>query len=169
MSSQLNNPLDNSDIPIKNTEKTITGGYFQSMEQAKEMKLYLENLKLLGALQGEDGDTELTVNVGKKANGQSATRKLKLKDMVPKESEFDRTRKVVISQLNGMTDDELRQWMARFGSDNIFHLSELITSYIIDKKKRDEAFKVFEVWTQASASTSKSTSSGSKSEIGSEE
>ena len=48
MSGELYNRLDNSDVPIKENKHSIVGGYFQSLEQASEMKLYLENLKLFG-------------------------------------------------------------------------------------------------------------------------
>lgn len=147
----LNNPLDNSDVPIKETDKSAVGGYFQSIEQAKQYKLYLENLELLTKL--SYATATLPVTVGKDKDGHEVKKFLPVNQMIPKESEFDRTRKVVIIKLNTMSDDELRQWMARFGSDNIFHLSELISSYIIDKKKRDEAFNKFEVWQDKSFTT----------------
>ena len=147
MSGEFNNKLDNSDVPIKETRKTMTGGYFQSEEQAKEMKLYLENLKLLAEFAGDEGEKKLKMTVGYKPDGTAIVKEIATKELIPKESEFDRVRRVIIANLNKMKDDELRVWMARFGSDNIFELSALITSYSLDKKKRDEAFTKFQVWT----------------------
>ena len=157
MSSQLNNPLDNSDVPIRENKHSIVGGYFQSLEAASEMKLYLENLKLLAEMGERNAGTKafegtaakvIQIDVG--ADPADKTKRLykpvKLGDLLPKESEFDRGRRIVISKLNAMNDDELRVWMARFGSDSIFELSALITSYGLDKKKRDEAFDKFNIW-----------------------
>ena len=144
MSGQLNNSLDNSEVPIKEDKHSIVGGYFQSIEQASQMKLYLENLKLLSEI--STSEAKVKIQVGKKANGDAIEKELFIKDLAPKESEFDRLRRVVIVKLNSMSDDVLRVWFARFGTDNIFELSSLVTSYALDKKKRDEAFNEFNVW-----------------------
>ena len=144
MSAEFNNPLDNSDVPIKDNKHSAVGGYFQSIEQASEYKLYLENLKLISELKASTA--KLSINVGKKADGTPINKDVDIKDLIPKESEFERCRRVIISNLNKMTDDDMRIWMARFGTDNIFELSGRITSYQLDKKKRDEAFEKFNVW-----------------------
>ena len=143
MSGKYNNDLDNSEVPIKQDEHNTMIG-FESEAQARQYKLYLENLKLMAELtEGSTlGDTKIKIKLTKEGKGQSVP----LSSLVPKESEFDRIRKVIISRLNAMPDDVLRQWMSRFGTDNIFVLSGRIASYQLDKKKRDEAFTAFDVW-----------------------
>lgn len=155
MSSEFNNPLDNSDVPIRDTKKSATV-MFESPEQASEYKLYLETLKLLGEMQGKKaradgtGDanapTRIPVLIGKKANGDKNEKWLAINELVPVESEFQCLRKWVITQLNTMEDEQLRIWMSRFGTDNIFILSGRIAAYQLDKKKRDEAFTKFNAW-----------------------
>ena len=152
MSGEFNNKLDNSDVPIKENKQTTVGGYFQSPTQAAELKLYLENLKLIADIQAKDkasggyNDIEIEQVVGYQTNGTPIKKKIKIVDMLPKEDEFQRCRRVIIVELNKMKDDDLRVWMARFGSDNIFELSGLITSYGLDKKKREAAFDKFNIW-----------------------
>jgi len=142
--SEYNNPLDNSDVPIRDNKHSAVGGLFESVEQAQQYKLYLENLRLISEL--KKSKETLVISVGKKADGSPATKEVKISELIPKESEFERIRRVVIAQLNIMSDDDLRQWMARFGTDALFELSSRISSYLLDKKKRDEAYKKFDVW-----------------------
>jgi hypothetical protein len=144
MSAEYNNPLDNSDVPIRDNSKSAVGGLFESVEQAQQYKLYLENLKLIAEI--KKSTDKLKITVGKKDDGTPLEREVLLSDLIPKESEFERVRRVVIANLNKMSDDEIRVWMARFGTDNVFELSGRITSYQLDKKKRDEAFNKFNVW-----------------------
>jgi hypothetical protein len=148
MSNEFNNPLDNSDVPIRDTKHSAVGGMFQSIEQAHEYKLYLENLKLYSELTDVTGvgGKKITINVGKDSSGAAKTKDVLLKDLVPKESEFERVRRVTIATLNKMEDDKIRVQMARFGTDNVFELSARITAYLLDKKKRDEAYKEFDAW-----------------------
>jgi hypothetical protein len=148
MSNEFNNPLDNSDVPIRDTKHSAVGGMFQSIEQAHEYKLYLENLKLYSELTDEKGvgGRKIEINVGKDSAGNAVTKPVTLKDLVPKESEFERVRRVTIATLNKMADEELRVQMARFGTDNVFELSARITAYLLDKKKRDEAYTKFDAW-----------------------
>ena len=151
MSSEYNNPLDNSDVPIRDNKHSAVGGMFESVDQASQYKLYLENLKLVAELKDAAGlgAKKLKMIVGKKPDGSPAEKEVTIADLVPVESEFERIRRVTISNLNKMasTDqDKLRQWMARFGTDNLFELSGRISSYIMDKKRRDDAFSAFSVW-----------------------
>ena len=145
MSGKYNNSLDNSEVPIKEDEHNTMIG-FESESQARQYKLYLENLKLMAEL-AASGDA-LEVGIGKNSAGKELFQTLLIKDLVPKESEFDRLRKTIISKLNQMTDSDLRQWMSRFGTDNIFVLSGRISAYQLDKRKRDEAFTKFNVWVE---------------------
>ena len=50
MSRELNNPLDNSDVPIRENKHSAVGGLFESIEQAQQYKLYLETLTLVASL-----------------------------------------------------------------------------------------------------------------------
>ena len=63
---------------------------------------------------------------------------------MPKESEFERYRRVCISKLNKMADSQLRIWMARFGTDDLFELSARITSSQLEKKRSNEAYNAFD-------------------------
>ncbi len=147
MSGKYNNDLDNSEVPIKQDEHNTMIG-FESEAQARQYKLYLENLKLMAELTPDSdlGKKALQMVVGVDKDGKPVIQDVTLASLVPKESEFDRVRKVIISKLNAKPDSELRQWMSRFGTDNIFILSGRIASYQLDKKKRDEAFTAFDVW-----------------------
>lgn len=147
MSGKFNNDLDNSEVPIKEDEHNIMPG-FESEQQARQYKLYLENLKLMAELKASTDIIKLFVGQKKKGDGtlEDVNKEVKIADLVPKESEFDRIRKVIISQLNQMKDEDLRKWMSRFGTDNIFVLSGRISAYQLDKKKRDEAYDNFNVW-----------------------
>ena len=147
MSKELNNPLDNSDVPIRDNKHSAVGGLFESVEQAQQYKLYLETLKLVAEIKKSTDTMEIVVGQ-KLVSGTMTDIKstVSIKNLIPKESEFERVRRVVISKLNGMNDDTLRVWMSRFGTDNIFELSSRITSYQLDKKKRDEAYTQFNVW-----------------------
>ena len=147
MSKELNNPLDNSDVPIRDNKHSAVGGLFESVEQAQQYKLYLETLTLVAKLKKSTDTMEIVVGQ-KLVSGKMTdiTQTVDIKNLIPKESEFERVRRVVISNLNKMSDDTLRVWMSRFGTDNIFELSSRITSYQLDKKKRDEAFTQFNVW-----------------------
>ncbi len=147
MSGKFNNDLDNSEVPIKEDEHNIMPG-FESEQQARQYKLYLENLKLMAELKKSDQTLKLFVGQKKSGDGTvvDVNKEVNIKDLVPKESEFDRIRKVIIAQLNIMKDEDLRKWMSRFGTDNIFVLSGRISAYQLDKKKRDEAYDNFNVW-----------------------
>ncbi len=147
MSGKFNNDLDNSEVPIKEDEHNIMPG-FESEQQARQYKLYLENLKLMAELKKSPETLTLFVGQKKGTDGrvEDVNKDVRIADLVPKESEFDRIRKVIISQLNQMKDEDLRKWMSRFGTDNIFVLSGRISAYQLDKKKRDEAYDNFNVW-----------------------
>ena len=142
MSSTYNNPLDNSDVPIRDNKHSAVGGYFQSTEQASQYKLYLETLELVARL--KKSTDKMTINIGVKADGSAATQTIDIKDLIPKESEFERNRRICISKLNMMTDASLRVWMARFGTDDIFELSSRITASQLEKRRANEAYAEFD-------------------------
>ena len=144
MSSTYNNKLDNSDVPIKDNQHSAVGGLFESVTQASQYKLYLETLELVAKLK-KSADT-MSISVGVRADGSSIIKDVKVADLIPKESEFERCRRVCISNLNKMSDAELRIWMARFGTDDLFELSSRITSSQLEKKRANEAFTKFDVW-----------------------
>jgi hypothetical protein len=84
--SDYNNKLDNSDVPIRDNKHSAVGGLFESVTQASQYKLYLETLKLIAEIKAGDG--ALDIQVGVKANGDPLMTKVKIADLVPKESEF---------------------------------------------------------------------------------
>ena len=124
--SDYNNKLDNSDVPIRDNKTSAVGGLFESVTQASQYKLYLETLKLIAEIKKSTDVMQIDVGVG--ADGKTVvTKEVKIADLVPKESEFERFRRVCISRLNKMDDATLRIWMARYGTDSLFELSSRIT------------------------------------------
>ena len=144
--SDYNNKLDNSDVPIRDNKKSAVGGLFQSNEQASQYTLYLETLQLIASI--KKSEDKMKIEVGVDADGNSVIKEVKIADLVPKESEFERFRRVCISRLNKMEDATLRVWMARFGTDDLFELSSRITASQIEKKRGAEAFAKFDYWTE---------------------
>ena len=145
--SSYNNPLDNSDVPIRDNKHSAVGGLFESVTQASQYKLYLETLELVARLK-KSGD-KMVISVGVDSKGVQQVREVFIKDLVPKESEFERCRRVCISNLNKMSDATLRIWFARYGTDDLFILSSRITASQLEKKRANEAFAEFDVWKDA--------------------
>ena len=139
--SDYNNKLDNSDVPIRDNKKSAVGGLFQSTEQASQYKLYLETLQLIAEI--KKSEDKMKIEVGVDDKNQAIVREVRIADLVPKESEFERYRRVCISNLNKMPDSTLRIWMARFGTDDLFELSSRITASQLEKKRGNEAFATF--------------------------
>ena len=144
--SDYNNKLDNSDVPIRDNKKSAVGGLFESVTQATQYKLYLETLQLIASI--KKSEDKMKIDVGVDADGNAVIKEVKIADLVPKESEFERFRRVCISRLNKMEDATLRVWMARFGTDDLFELSSRITASQIEKKRGAEAFAKFDYWTE---------------------
>ena len=144
--SDYNNKLDNSDVPIRDNKKRAVGGLFESVTQATQYKLYLETLQLIASI--KKSEDKMKIDVGVDADGNAVIKEVKIADLVPKESEFERFRRVCISRLNKMEDATLRVWMARFGTDDLFELSSRITASQIEKKRGAEAFAKFDYWTE---------------------
>ena len=144
--SDYNNKLDNSDVPIRDNKKSAVGGLFESVTQASQYKLYLETLQLIASI--KKSEDKMKIDVGVDADGNAVIKEVKIADLVPKESEFERFRRVCISRLNKMEDATLRVWMARFGTDDLFELSSRITASQIEKKRGAEACAKFDYWTE---------------------
>jgi hypothetical protein len=128
---------DNSDVKI-GSEGNHVGGLYKSISEAQHMKLYLENLKLMASV-GASKD-ELTIKVGE------TEKKVLISSLIPKESEFERVRKIVISNLNGMTDDALRGYQAKYDADSIFELSGKIANFMLDQRRKNAAYADIEKW-----------------------
>ena len=70
MGENYNNSLDNSEVPHKNDENNTLPG-FESERQARQFKLYLENLKLLAEFQStEYNDKKIKIKIGKGSDGK---------------------------------------------------------------------------------------------------
>lgn len=141
------NKLDNSDVQLSKDNKDVVGGLYNSMNEAQAMKVYLETLKLTAELQASTGKIKMRVQVPhadptKRALGEMEDKEVgvDVSALIPKESEFERTRKVIISKINQKTDNELRELMARFDSDSTWELSSKIANYVLDQRKRTKAF-----------------------------
>lgn len=153
------NKLDNSDVQLSKDSKEVVGGMFNSVSEAQTMKTYLETLKLTAEIKakatearGKTTDAEraktggamlikVEVPDGTTGKTKSEERLVFLDDLIPAESEFERARKVIIAKINGKTDSELRELMARFDSESTWDLSSKITNYVLDQRKRNSAYE----------------------------
>ena len=128
---------DNSDVSINNK------GLFDGQKEAESMKLYLENLKLMGELSASA--EKITVKV-KDTNGVEKDKELEIKSLVPRESEFEGTRKICIVELNKMGEDELRQYMAKYEADSVWELSAKMANFLIDQQRKANTLKKLKGW-----------------------
>ena len=128
--------MDNSDVKVS-TGKGV-GGVYGSKSEAEEMKLYLENLKLMAELTANDDEIEIKAGSG--------TVKVKVNTLIPKESEFERVRKVVISNLNKLGDADLRTYQAKYEADGIFELSSKIANFMLDQNRKQSELTQLKKW-----------------------
>ena len=142
--SEHRNSLDNSEFNTSAAGKDVTPAAASFAEQESLTK-YMENLKIRAEIEKA---TDLKINM--KVNQFNATnkkwesvdKKLDIKELLPIDSEFEKTRKLIIVNLNslGPEDPGFRKYASRFGSNSIFELSSRITNYVLDEKRRKEAY-----------------------------
>jgi hypothetical protein len=102
-----------------------------------------DSAKVSVAIAGKKGAIPIEVSVWDataKATKQE-TRWVLATSLIPKDSEFERARKVIISKINAKSDEELRSLMARFDASSTFELSSKIANYVLDQRKRNSAFE----------------------------
>lgn len=138
--SAFNNPKDNSDNLVKQNARTIAGSMFESTEEMKDLKDYLEVLKLQTELSKTGAKTAIRV---KQKDGTYKWDDVDTKDLLPPESEFQILRKNIILSINAMKEEERRIWLARFDCQDLFSLSSKVANFILDQSRRNAALKTF--------------------------
>lgn len=128
--------LDNSDLKFK-VGGVGDGGLFDSKTKLEERNAYLKNLILEAQIANLEGNNdEITIN-GKQVS---------IKNLVGKEDEHSRFRKIAISQLNQLDDDKLRVFFGRYQVDNIMDLSSEIANFMIDRTRKEKTFDATKGW-----------------------
>jgi hypothetical protein len=150
MSEQHTNKLDNSEYAMSNTARDIAPA---AVDKSEEERLYhyMRTLKMRAEIEGAN-DLRIRIpvrvwNAG--ANGGAgawelqADRQELVRNLLPVDSEFEKTRKLIIIQLNawGPEHENFRKYASRFGSNSTFELSSRITNYVLDEKRRKETYQ----------------------------
>lgn len=149
MSEQHKNKLDNSEFAMSNTTRDISAASVDRSEEQR-LKEYMEVLKLRAEIE-KDASLELkiptkvwdgTANSGKGAWVMNLNKKVKVVDLLPQDSEFEKVRKLIIIKLNqeGPESEIFRRYASRFGSNSTFELSSRIANYVLDEKRRKETY-----------------------------
>lgn len=133
--TDFENNLDNSDLQLRNTGKDIAAGY-DSLEEAKAYKLYLETLKLESEI--KSGGKKMKIKDPFDKDGKKEY-EVDVADLVGIDSQFENCRRLVLIKLNKMTKLELKQMLADFESSGVMDLSSKISNFLVDKHRRDQA------------------------------
>ena len=136
-SKDLGSKYDNTEFSQEQRARDIASAY-GNLDLAKAETFYIECLLKRhealskGNIKSYDKDGKVVdVNIG---------------DLLPKPSEFELIRLQVIKKINGMDKAELRQAYLRFETDSSMELSEKITNFIIDQRRKKEVFDDFNVF-----------------------
>lgn len=138
------NPMDNADLQMERQAKDIAAAYTE-FDEMKAYKLYLETLEL----EARVGAATAAVDAGYyDSKGDWIAKPIKINELMPKASEFEKIRRMVIQKLNAkdFKQSDLKQAMAEFETDSIWELSSKITNFIIDKRRRDAVYTKFNVY-----------------------
>ena len=141
----VGNKYDNSDLIMDRTPKQLANAY-NDLEEMQTYKLYLETLEIEARMKKSTDKISIP-------SRDDPTKKVEVevKSLVPRQSEFEELRRLVVSRLNGAAtggkhganESEIKQLMADFSADNTFDLSSKITNYLLDKKRRDKVTDSF--------------------------
>jgi hypothetical protein len=150
MSEQHKNKLDNSEYAMSNTSRDVAPA---AVDKSEEERLYhyMRTLKLRAEIEAEDDMTikvptrvwDATRNGGAGEWVLQADKTVRVRDLLPVDSEFEKTRKLILIQLNGWgpEHENFRKYASRFGSNSTFELSSRITNYVLDEKRRKETYQ----------------------------
>lgn len=143
MSEGTRNSLDNSEFNTANTNKDIAPA---SVSKSEEERLfdYMKMLKMRAEIEKDRADLKIGMKT-KTWTGdkwQEEDKEIQIVDLLPVDSEFEKTRKLIIISLNkaGPESESFRKYASRFGSNSIFDLSSKITNYVLDEKRRRETY-----------------------------
>lgn len=150
MSEQHKNKLDNSEFAMSNTSRDVAPA---AVDKSEEERLYhyMRTLKLRAEIEAEDDMTikvptrvwDPAANAGAGEWVLQANKTVRVRDLLPVDSEFEKTRKLILIQLNGWgpEHESFRKYASRFGSNSTFELSSRITNYVLDEKRRKETYQ----------------------------
>lgn len=138
------NPYDNSDLVMENEVRDIAMAYsnFDAMRAERE---YLDTLKKRSDMLGEPkaGKVYLLLKDG---DGKVNPTLVDAKYIISPPSEFEETRLNILMRLNDPLKTppaDLKQRMAEFETDSVFELSSKMANYILDKKRKDNVYKLY--------------------------
>jgi hypothetical protein len=145
-SKHFENKYDNADLQSDRTTKDLAAAYTQ-YDEMRAYKTYLETLELEAKISASAAEVESRVV---KADGTVDTVKLKIKDLISEQSEFEAARRRVLVKLNTITRGaggaaKMKQLYAEFETESNFELSSKITNYLMDKTRRDRVANEFKL------------------------
>jgi len=133
------NEYDNSDLVLNRKSKDIASAYDQMCEM-KALKLYFETLKLEGEIQKSNDLIKVKVQ---NKNGKYDDKMIPMNRLVPRQSEFEATRRLVISRLYDAPEGEIKKLCSQFEVEGIFELSSKIANNKLDKQRREQVATEF--------------------------
>ena len=141
-SKDYTNDFDNSDLVTSQRSRDLGPAYAADSE-IRAYKTYLETLEIEQRLRESVKTLKFTLE-GVAADGTKTTKdhKIKLADLVPR-SEFENTRRFVISKLVPMPQEEIKKLYSEFETDSMWTLSSKIANHVIDKSRRDKVASTF--------------------------
>ena len=154
MNHNFDNRYDNSDLQMDRKAKDIASAYTE-YDEMKAYKMYIETLEAearitVGTEGGTDkkGSTRATekgelIVQELDADNKPVKRIIKLTELLPKQGEFESTRRGVIAKLNDLEPHELKKYFAEFETESIWELSSKITNFLIDNGRRKGVTKAF--------------------------
>lgn len=141
------NKLDNSEYSAANTSKDLTMGSSGTQSEEALLFQYMQNLKLRAEIES-DNTLVLPVVTDKTWDDSTGkwvttTKKVPVKDLLPKDSEYERVRKLIIVKLNeaGPESELFRRYASRFGTNSIFAISSKAANFVLDEKRRRSTFE----------------------------
>jgi hypothetical protein len=143
MSEGTRNNLDNSEFNTANTSKDISPA---SVSKSEEDRLfdYMKMLKMRAEIEKDKNDLKISMKVKTWQTDKwvEEDKSVGILDLLPVDSEFEKTRKLIIISLNkaGPESESFRKYASRFGSNSIFELSSRITNYVLDEKRRRDTY-----------------------------
>jgi len=150
MNHNFDNRYDNSDLQMDRKAKDIASAYTE-YDEMKAYKMYIETLEAEARI-CEGMTTKDTKTVLKKgelaiqefdADGKPVEKIIKITELMPKQGEFEQTRRGVIVKLNLLTSAELKKYFAEFETESLWELSSKITNFLIDNGRRKGVTKAF--------------------------
>ena len=151
MNHNFDNRYDNSDLQMDRKAKDIASAYTE-YDEMKAYKMYIETLEAESRIcEGMTLDgTTTKVAKGQliirelDADGKPVEKLISITELLPKQGEFEQTRRGVIAKLNALKNPaDLKKYFAEFETESIWELSSKITNFLIDNGRRKNVTKAF--------------------------